>query len=1773
MQPDLHADKARFDWQRLIIYSLLLLVLTGGAALRTVGMNWDADKHLHPDERFLSMVQAAISPVEISRAYFDTATSSLNPANRGYEFFVYGTLPIILIRYAGEWLGQVGYDPITLVGRYLSAAADVCTILLVYLIGSRLFKREVGLLAAAFYAFMVLPIQLSHFMTVDTFTNTFGMLTVLAGVLILRMDLTSLASAWQLKDAKWPALIKQTGTTLPYVLFGIGLGAATASKINAVTLALLLPMIEAVRYFQAEPGMRSRLIKPMLINMTIAALTSFVVFRIGQPYAFEGPGFLNFSISEKWWSSMRSLQAQNAGDVDFPPALQWARRPLSFAWTNMVVWGMGLPLGLNAWASFLAMGWQLLKGKHRHSLPLWVWTALYFTWQATAWVRSMRYQMLVYPLLALFAAWGLFSLWQQRHDIQLKRFKITAKLTRAVGIVLVGLVLIGSAAWAFAFTRIYTRDHSRVAASKWIYENIPGPINLGMEGENGEAFSIPLPYRSGDSLLANQLYRMPFEAQFDGYLSELSLPNVLDQSQPGSPLTLTASILDKGANEVVLTSASITKDPSIDINSWQGGAVRFQFMEAVQLQKGHLYLLQLGLDGENGQLLLNGVPELSLVGEDASLYTQPLLKFVQTLRPEMPYTMNVGTNQAGLLKAVSLPAVLDYGLMAGEKTLRLTLQTAEQGNAQTAVALLRDNFTGLGEGKGTAYTFEFETPLLLEYPQGLFFTLEMIEGQGSIGIASQAPVHESSWDDALPLGLDGIYPYSDSGGIYRGDLNFELYWPDEVSKRTRFENLLDQADYIFISSNRQWGTITRVPERYPLTSTYYRALLGCPEGKDLVWCYNVAEPGQFEGQLGFELAAVFTSFPNLGNLEFNSQFAEEAFTVYDHPKALVFKKTKDYDPQVVRDILRAVDLSKVINITPRQASNTPKPNLDGNPSPQETLMLPEDKLALQRAGGTWSELFNRQGLLNTSPVLAVLVFYLFSLALGWVIYPLLRLALPGLKDRGYAFARLAGFLILAYLSFVAGSAGVPFTRGTIALMLGLIILSCGVLAFLQRKELLADIHQNWRQFLTIEIISLAAFVFFLLVRLGNPDLWHPWKGGEKPMDFSYLNAVIKSTIFPAYDPWFAGGYINYYYYGFVVVGVPIKLLGIIPSTAYNIVLPLWYSMLISGAFSIGWNIYHSISANKCAEHQGKKHSHKAFLAGIFSAALLGLLGNMGTVRLISDTFQKMGSGGQVLDGAGLFQRLGWFVQGMILFFQKVPLPLYPGDWYWVPSRVIPGEAITEFPYFTYLYADLHAHLIALPMAVFAVAWGLSFLFAKGSWNNLFEKPAKLSFALRFLLGALIIGALKPTNTWDYYTYLVLNLAIIAYVGWQYFKPRENIKLKAIFQRLLAVTLPIMLLVGLTVLLYQPFNAYFKPGYSEIGYWTGAKTPLGSYFTHWALFLFIITFWLSWETHQWMASTPLSALQKLNPYKPYIVGGLLGFGLILAGLLITKVVVALVILPLGLWTLVLLLRPGQADGKRLVLFMIGTGLLLSLMVELVYLVGDIGRMNVVFKLYMQAWVFFALASGACLAWLLGAFNRWCLRTQVLFEVLLIMLTFSAALFPLMATTDKIKDRMQTAVPLSLDGMTYMAYSTHYDMGSEMDLSEDYWAIRWMQDNIQGSPVILEGQAYEYRWGNRFTIYTGLPGVVGWNYHQRQQRAILRSNVVQERVDQVGQFYLTEDRNFVQDFLAKYEVSYIVFGQLERLFYPGAGLEKYEAWNGIIWDEVFRYGSTVIYQVRR
>jgi hypothetical protein len=140
----------------------------------------------------------------------------------------------------------------------------------------------------------------------------------------------------------------------------------------------------------------------------------------------------------------------------------------------------------------------------------------------------------------------------------------------------------------------------------------------------------------------------------------------------------------------------------------------------------------------------------------------------------------------------------------------------------------------------------------------------------------------------------------------------------------------------------------------------------------------------FEGRLGFDLVAVFQSNPNLGPIEFNTQFAEEAFTVYDHPKVLIFEKSGEYDALAVRNLLRTVDLSKVVYFTPGEANSYRGPDPGQFYEPHFNLMLPEERLAEQRAGGTWSDLFNRESLINTSQIFAVIVFYLFALILGLI---------------------------------------------------------------------------------------------------------------------------------------------------------------------------------------------------------------------------------------------------------------------------------------------------------------------------------------------------------------------------------------------------------------------------------------------------------------------------------------------------------------------------------------------------------------------------------------------------------------------------------------------------------------------------------------------------------------------------------------------------------------------------------------------------------------------
>jgi uncharacterized membrane protein len=283
-------------------------------------------------------------------------------------------------------------------------------------------------------------------------------------------------------------------------------------------------------------------------------------------------------------------------------------------------------------------------------------------------------------------------------------------------------------------------------------------------------------------------------------------------------------------------------------------------------------------------------------------------------------------------------------------------------------------------------------------------------------------------------------------------------------------------------------------------------------------------------------------------------------------------------------------------------------------------------------------------------------------------------------------------------------------------------------------------------------------------------------------------------------------------------------------------------------------------------------------------------------------------------------------------------------------------------------------------------------------------------------------------------------------------------------------------------------------------------------------------------------------------------------------------------PLGLLAAVLLLRPDQSQAKRAALLMVGTALAITLMVEVVAVRGDLARMNTVFKFYYQAWSLLALSAAAGLGFLWRRIPAWDAAWRGVWLGALVLLLISPVLYPLVATRARAIDRMTPGAPRTLDGMTYMAYTTYSDgprgeAYEEMDLAQDYRAIRWMQHNVPGSPVIVEAHTGEYRhWGTRYTIYTGLPGVVGWNWHQRQQRALTPDTWVYNRIDDIRAFYRTTDPETAEDFLRRYDVGYIILGQLERIYYPGPGLEKFRAQSGILWDLVYQDEQTEIYRVR-
>jgi YYY domain-containing protein len=1756
----------RVRWGGLIVDLFLVALLAVGVYFRFSWTNWNQDTDLHPDEYGLTGTLTRLAIPGSIGDYFNTRLSPISPYNKYDESgqqtangpdnrMRWGQWPLVLIRWTAEQTGDTGYRELRLSGRRLSALADVLALIVVYFIGRRLYRHRVGLLAAALGGLAVMQIQQSHFMTVDTFAVLFSALAMYCAIRVAQEK-----PGFSEKPGFW-----RSGW-LWYVLFGVFCGMAVASRINLVVLFGMI-LVAALIAHADEWGKGKADLMAIGIRLALAGVAMLITFRVTQPMSFraEKGDTTIFTIrpNPDWVDSMRVAQAESSGVGGGPPGEQWTNRPaLVFPFVNIVLWGMGLPLGLKAWAGFLWAVWRAAKTKDEwkaHLLPL-VWVGGLFLFMGTRWVKSIRYFLPIYPFLALFAAWAIYELWRKAEGGRMKDENNRASSfilhpSSLLAGVLFAIVTLGTLAWAWGFTSIYRTDNTRIQASRWIYQNIPAPFNLQIVTPAG-ATTEPLPFPEGMQISADTPYRFEFRPRIGGLTSAFTVGHARNAYDVRAPATL----------HVVLAADPDGKQP---------------------LAEADLRLQSSGSDER---------------GDPASASLGP----------------------------VQLQA-------------------------------------------GTAYYF------LLTAPQG-----------GPVNITGST-VSNEGWDEGLPLRLDGRDAF---GGLYRG-VEMSIHWRDDENKREMILNNLAQVDYIILPSQRRLWSASRMPATYPMTMEFYRAL--------------------FDGRLGYDLAAQFQSPFVIGPLQvsdlvgaaawgrapdvpvsraepFNDSLlaAEEAFSVYDHAPVWIFKKRADFSLENARAVLSSIDLSKVVNQGPREATKAPT-----------LLMLPRDRLEAQRAGGTWREMFDAESLLNKYQPLGVLAWYAALLVMGWLAFPLTYLVFGGLADRGYPLAKSVALLFVAWLVWMLGSyEALPFTRGTIAL--GFVVLAAisGVIFWRRRLEIGDYLRRNRRHILVVEGVALALFVFDLLIRLGNPDLWHPQFGGEKPMVFSFFNAVLKSTYFPPYDPWLAGGYINYYYYGFVIVAIPTKLLGIVPAFAYNLVLPMLFSLLGINAFCVAYNLVRGRKSevrSQKSEAEGQKLEvgswkskagnpgievqvseigveaatlefqeatlaetssdlrpptsnlqppiPNAYLAGIAAALLVVVLGSLGQIWFLNRALQRAADPAVLAKLDPADYDFSTTLDGLRRVLSgKASLP-GGGNWYWDATRIVTytnqdrgeggGNEINEFPYFTFLYADLHAHMMDMPFAVLALAWGAAYVLGV-------QRPrSRLESALMWLVGGLALGVTRPTNTWDFPTYLALGMVAVAAAHWMH-----DAHARITRANLFAVGGRLLLLAGLVMALYLPFDQWFVSPYSEVVRWKGSKTAVDTYLYIYGLFLFILATFLVWEARRWLAETPATVLTEARDW--IIPAGLVPAALAAAVMIVIFIwnaAIAVITLPLMTWAGLLLLRSRAAmpPEKRVALFLVGTALALTLFVEMYAVGGD--RMNTTFKLGIQAWVLLSVAAGAALAWVWAEVPGWTPNWRAAWTVVLVALAASAAFYTVTAASAKIKDRYPSygaqpygvespscqeipdapapypekrslrpeEQPHSLNGMDFMRWSAYCDNTYFLPLTYDYDAIRWMQDNVKGSPVVVEAQSFNlYRLSSRYAWYTGLPDVVGWDWHQRQERGALPTQFITDRGKEIEAFYcagagLAEEQlnpypacidamvnvglgddwlagylsalqspalgpEWAADFLQKYDARYVVVGPMERAYYPPQGLAKLDELAARGWLTVaYQNPGVTIYQV--
>jgi YYY domain-containing protein len=858
-------------------------------------------------------------------------------------------------------------------------------------------------------------------------------------------------------------------------------------------------------------------------------------------------------------------------------------------------------------------------------------------------------------------------------------------------------------------------------------------------------------------------------------------------------------------------------------------------------------------------------------------------------------------------------------------------------------------------------------------------------------------------------------------------------------------------------------------------------------------------------------------------------------------------------------------------------------------------------------------------------MLIVIVWWLWMQVLGLAALPLAFRFFRRFPDRGYAFARPLGLLLTSYMLWLGGSLGL--LRNSVGgALASIFIVALVSLVYYRRGRagstadegsasdpgLLAWLRSNLRLVLSVELLYAAALALWALLRAYSPDL--TTAGGEKFMEIMYLNSIARSDYFPPIDAWLSGYAISYYYFGYIMTALVTMLSGFAAHLTFNVAVANLFALTCTGAFGLVYNLVKAVSVGRESDEKGAARS-RPILWGTLGAVLVAVMGNLeGFFEMLYSARLLPVSFWQWLDIKEINLPFD-------LALEPSLIPARSGWWWWRASRVIHDldpagtsmgvQPINEFPGFSFLLGDMHPHVLALPFVLLAlaVAWNALLKGADrdgppeeyGSWLAPVKRIS--------LLVPLSLGALAFLNTWDFPIYWLIFLVAYGLGRWRHYGRFQWPFIRDVGLTGLAVAV-------LSLLLYVPFFIGFRSQAGGLMPTIYVGTRFRQYFVMFGPFLaalvgFLVLLLVQWRrkaadrrwTASWIGWTAalvllpfavmllislalvltqpgqellegvrrIPAIYEIVGDKPWVP--------VLGDLLLVKLrtfVMPLVVAAIAALGVVLLQRSvrslpedtGQEQGGVLrlpsvqfVLICAVGGLLLTLSVEFFYLL-DVFRVraNTIFKFYFQAWVLMGIASAFAVYWMSRGTSRQKRSEKAVrwgFIAAFWILFAMGMAYPVLGNIRRAED---FASAPRLDGTAYLAESQ----------PDDYAAVAWLNENVEGTPVILEapgtgGSSYVYE--GRVSALTGLPTLLGWAGHENQWRGSYEIQGARE--PDIETIYNTLDAQAALTLLDKYDISYVYVGPVERSTYDPRGLAKFAQFMEVAYEN----DGVTIYKARR